>query len=156
MCNTNSTSINKKLLKAGDLIISPKGTIAILQHFGNDSNRKLGLKIDGSSMMLGLLPLSSVAVPIVKVNNYTLNIEDWERIFEPIQNQFSNENIDHFETYGEELEFVQTHKDNQIWTLIDGNDGKLYIEAGYHLCNRVHYFVTKNTWSNKNLVVCYE
>jgi hypothetical protein len=28
--------------------------------------------------------------------------------------------------------------------LIDGDDGNLYISSGYHLVNRINYFITKN------------
>ena len=147
--------VTKNTLKAEDLIIGPKGQTATLEYFKDNSN-ELGLNMDGCSMMFGLLPLSYVRVPIVKIENCMMNIEDWSNIFEPIQNQFSNDDINHFETYGKELAFVLKHKPKQIWTLVDGNDGELYIEAGYHICNRVHHFVTVNPWANKNLVVSYK
>ena len=48
-----------------------------------------------------------------------------------------------FETYGEELEFVRQQEPRTIWTLIDGEDGDLYVVNGYHFVNRVGYLISK-------------
>jgi hypothetical protein len=50
------------------------------------------------------------------------------------------------ETYGPELELVRSFPPNQIWTVVDGDDGELYVCAGYHLVNRINYLITKNPW----------
>ena len=52
-----------------------------------------------------------------------------------------------FETYGEEHDYVlsvarERNGDSFIWTLVDG-DGVDAIVAGYHIVNRLGYFVTK-------------
>ena len=31
---------------------------------------------------------------------------------------------------------------NRVWTLSDGDDGNMYISSGYHLVNRINYFIT--------------
>jgi hypothetical protein len=47
-----------------------------------------------------------------------------------------------YETYGEELEFVKRQPARQIWTLVDGDDGALYLLSGFHLVNRIGYLVS--------------
>jgi hypothetical protein len=47
-----------------------------------------------------------------------------------------------FETYGAELEFVRQQDPRTIWTLVDGDDGDLYLTSGYHLVNRIGYLIS--------------
>ena len=47
-----------------------------------------------------------------------------------------------FETYGDELAFVRQQNPAAIWTVIDGEDGDLYVVSGYHFVNRVGYLVS--------------
>src|SRR5580658_9909359 len=47
-----------------------------------------------------------------------------------------------FETYGSELDFVRRQDPRTIWTLLDGDDGDLYLVSGYHLVNRIGYLVS--------------
>lgn len=47
-----------------------------------------------------------------------------------------------FETYGEELDFVRLQDPRTVWTLIDGEDGDLYVISGCHFVNRIGYLVS--------------
>ena len=47
-----------------------------------------------------------------------------------------------FETYGEELEFVRHQDPLKVWTLVDGDDGDLYVISGPHFVNRIGYLVS--------------
>jgi hypothetical protein len=47
-----------------------------------------------------------------------------------------------FETFGSELAFVRQQDPRTIWTLIDGEDGDLYLVSGYHFVNRIGYLVS--------------
>ena len=47
-----------------------------------------------------------------------------------------------FETYGDELEFVKRQDTRKVWTLVDGDDGELYIVSGFHLVNRIGYLLS--------------
>jgi hypothetical protein len=47
-----------------------------------------------------------------------------------------------FETYGEELEFVKRQDPLTVWTLVDGDDGDLYVISGPHFVNRIGYLVS--------------
>ena len=85
-----------------------------------------------------------------------LTEEEWFEQFKPIPNHL-DENAsfndgDHgymFETYGEELEFVKAQEPNRIWTYFDGDDGGTYISDGYHVVNRIGYFVTTVPYDDK-------
>ena len=47
-----------------------------------------------------------------------------------------------FETYGEELAFVRQQDLAKVWTLIDGDDGDLYVVSGFHFVNRLGYLIS--------------
>jgi hypothetical protein len=78
-----------------------------------------------------------------------LTEEEWFEQFKPIPNHI-DENASFndgeqgymFETYGKELEFVKAQAPNTIWMYGDGDDGGSYIWNGWHIVNRIGYFVT--------------
>ena len=80
-------------------------------------------------------------------------LDAWEDKHKPVRNQF--EDNDKFETYGEELEFVRAQDPRCVWTLVDGDDGNLYIVDGYHFVNRINYFVTEVPFEGDYLEVPY-
>jgi hypothetical protein len=47
-----------------------------------------------------------------------------------------------FETYGEELDFVRRQDPRTVWTILDGDDGGLYVASGYHFVNRIGYLIS--------------
>lgn len=77
-------------------------------------------------------------------------LDAWEEKYQPLKNHFSEKvngefQEDKFETYGQELEYVLSiakTDPNRVWTLSDGDDGNMYISSGYHLVNRINYFIT--------------
>lgn len=82
----------------------------------------------------------------------------WFDTFEPQKNHL-DENASYdgymFETFGKELEYVLSvsrETPNRVWTLVDADNGKLYICSGYHLVNRMGYFITKKPLDEKNPV----
>lgn len=85
--------------------------------------------------------------------------DDWIKRYTPFVNRFVNESNPHagwgfdgkphlFETYGPELVFVRKQEPRRIWTLIDGEDGRNWLVAGYHLVNRIGYVVTEEPWED--------
>jgi len=89
-------------------------------------------------------------------NLIQLTEDEWFEQFKPIPNHIDNNasfNDDEqgymFETYGEELEFVKAQEPNRIWTYFDGDDGGTYISDGYHVVNRIGYFVTALPYDDK-------
>jgi hypothetical protein len=89
-------------------------------------------------------------------NLIQLTEDEWFEQFKPIPNHL-DENAsfndgEHgymFETYGDEVEFVKSQDSNRIWTYSDGDDGGTYISDGYHVVNRIGYFVTAVPYDDK-------
>ena len=87
--------------------------------------------------------------------------DDFYEKFNPIKNHIDdNASFDGcmFETYGEELEFVQKTKETKpktIWTILDCN-GKLYVGAGYHYVNRFGYLITEEEWTDEEQEMDYD
>lgn len=71
----------------------------------------------------------------------------WVDTFKPIKNNLRKHEDIAFETYGEEVEFVQKADNTHIWTEVDGDSGT-YIVAGYHFVNRIQYYITTNPWED--------
>lgn len=74
-------------------------------------------------------------------------LDAWETKYQPIQNHIDTNAYDKFETYGKELDYVLSianSKPARVWTLVEADDGNLYIVNGYHLVNRLNYFITHN------------
>ena len=79
--------------------------------------------------------------------NWEDKFNEWCLKYEGMSNPFSGGIVDKFETYVEELDFVLKiayTEPKRIWTLVEGDDGNLYIASGYHLVNRLNYFITHN------------
>lgn len=79
-----------------------------------------------------------------------LTEEEWFDKFKPIPNHL-DENASFqtedgvgymFETYDDELRFVQSQEPNRIWTYCDGDVSGTYIFQGMRIVNRIGYFVT--------------
>jgi len=72
-----------------------------------------------------------------------MNYEQWEEKYKPILNHIDPNQFILFETYGDELEFIKRQNPNNVWTLIDGDEGT-YVSSGFHLVNRISYIVTEH------------
>jgi hypothetical protein len=89
---------------------------------------------------------------------YKLDYEQWLKKFKPQTNHIDqNAAFDGhmYETYGKELDYVITHLKSdesrkRIWTLIDG-DGICLITEGYHIVNRLGYFITDKSFNFNNV-----
>ena len=80
------------------------------------------------------------------MDNWEDQLDAWDAKYQPIQNHIDPKAGDKFEAYGDELDYVLSIANTEparVWTLVDGGDG-LYITSGYHLVNRLNYFITKN------------
>lgn len=47
-----------------------------------------------------------------------------------------------FDTRGEEFAFVMRQNPRTVWTLLDGDDGDMYVVNGLHFVNRVGYLLS--------------
>ena len=78
----------------------------------------------------------------------------WEQEYKPIDNPIADVSTKAFETYGAELDVILGHPDNHVWTEIDGDNG-CYIVSGYHLVDRIQYYVTEKPWTeDTSITVC--
>ena len=82
-----------------------------------------------------------------------MTFEEWLDKYKPVNNhlvknasfQDENGNGIMFETYDIELGYVlgvASSEPNKVWTYVDGDDGT-YVTNGYHLVNRIGYFITE-------------
>jgi hypothetical protein len=70
----------------------------------------------------------------------------WAEEFRPITNHLTTSNgPEMFETYGPELDFVQSAKANTVWTRIQGDMSDVIV-AGYCFVNRLGYYITEKPW----------
>jgi hypothetical protein len=83
-----------------------------------------------------------------------LTFEAWEKRFKPTANRITpNASFDGlmFETYGADLMevlriangYAGKAGSRKVWTLCEGDEGEPVIVEGYHLCNRLGYFLTE-------------
>ena len=92
-------------------------------------------------------------------------LDEWTEKYKPVINHIShdsgwaNENDEGtmFETYGDDLDYVIKTADspygaNTVWTWVDGDKGT-YIINGYHLVNRIGYFITKVPFGNEDIEI---
>lgn len=71
----------------------------------------------------------------------------WVDNFKPMPNHLVDDTL-HYETYGEEVEYVKLQDNHHIWTEVDGDSGT-YIVAGYHFVNRINYYITNKPWTDE-------
>jgi hypothetical protein len=75
---------------------------------------------------------------------------EWEDKFKPIKNDLvADPDQQMFETYGEELDYVLSIDNNRVWTYVQGDMCDLIL-AGYHLVNRIGYYITEIPWQNED------
>ena len=83
--------------------------------------------------------VSGLIVPL------SLTYDDWCATYAPIKNPLREDapfDGTMLETFGDDLAFVRDQPGDIIWSLVQGDDGDLYVVSGYHLVNRLGYFVT--------------
>ena len=49
-------------------------------------------------------------------------------------------------TYLRPYDDVKDRDIHHVWTVVEGDDGEWYIEAGFHVVNKIDYMVTENPW----------
>jgi hypothetical protein len=86
-----------------------------------------------------------------------MNYDEWENTYLPKQNHLAGRRggRDFFETHGVELGYVLATADlapNTVWTLVEGDEGT-YVINGYHLVNRLAYFITQIPFEGEFLEV---
>ena len=76
---------------------------------------------------------------------------EWLEKYKPVTNHIGTHGAYEnkmFETFGAELDFVflkNQQTPENVWTLLEGDEGQYFV-AGFHVVNRVGYFITENPW----------
>jgi hypothetical protein len=102
--------------------------------------------------------------PADKDTQDVISVDDWEDYFEPVQYE-ENEDDKKFSDFQEAVKYVEKHiiqkpYDNwngvdetlcnkpyqHIWSIVEGDNGKLILLNGYHKCNVLDYLVCKTPW----------
>jgi hypothetical protein len=85
-----------------------------------------------------------------------MNYEEWEQQYRPVTNHLDPEASFNdgngglmFETYGQDYDHITSLLNdgqvNRIWTWVDSDMGTQIVN-GFHLVNRIGYFVTDVLW----------
>jgi hypothetical protein len=77
--------------------------------------------------------------------------DKWVEEFQPMPNHLRNQDNGlelAYETYGEEVEYVNLQDEKFVWTEVDGDEGT-YILAGWHFVNRIQYYITNRPWEDE-------
>jgi len=75
-----------------------------------------------------------------------MTYEEWKNTYKPIRDI-------HFETFGTELEFVQSCDPCRIWTY--GINECDYIVNGWHVANRIGYYITEIPFEQDDVIYVF-
>ena len=77
----------------------------------------------------------------------------WADQYKPIDNPVvKSAGTKMFETFGAELEYVQSRGNNYVWTWVTGDMSDLLV-AGYAYVNRLGYYVSEVPWEDEDTTV---
>jgi hypothetical protein len=71
--------------------------------------------------------------------------DEWAEKYKPV----GPEDNQMFETYGKDLNTVLATHPRHVWTWMQGDMSDI-ISAGYHLVNRLGYYITEIPWANED------
>ena len=80
-----------------------------------------------------------------------LSEDDFDEQFKPKPHHDKDE--EHYETYGSDLQYVRNQPENIVWTMLDNDEGEIYIAAGYRVVNRLGYILTEQAWDDRETYV---
>jgi hypothetical protein len=96
-------------------------------------------------------------------NFITMKYDDWVKKYRPLPNEVVGESAPFegimFETYGAEYDLLYKMAERfafnegspkngyHVWTLVSGDNGDPIILSGWHVVNRLGYFITTIPWS---------
>lgn len=152
---TNDYNRNKVIDKARRLLNEVNDTdfqlaVSISEQFDN---------WDRSQSLVSLGGVPKTFKQLLGIHDYKeITIDEFEEYL-PIENMFDdNASLDGvmFETYGNELEYVQSVHGltpNRVWTYVDGDDDNPCIISGFHFVNRIGYLITEKEFIGEVTVV---
>lgn len=145
-----------------------KVSVTFIWHYADDTKRKIqkGGYVEHSGTQDEIVQkfidtfIHNYTIGICKVEDMKvhrceriLTIDEWFEKYKPIKNHIDEDTSFQgcaFETYDEEVEFVQTQNPHNIWTLVNAGD-ESYIVPGFRWVDRDLYFVTEVPFTEENL-----
>ena len=89
--------------------------------------------------------LKEAGTPVSKITE-----DQFLEEYQPIRNRVAKEERSWdgtmFETFGDELAFVESQPMDRVWTWVEGENGT-HVSSGFHTVNRIGHFVTKKPFS---------
>jgi hypothetical protein len=85
-----------------------------------------------------------------------ISYDEWKEKYIPCYNKLTLDGPyenQMFETYGEALDFVKESNNELIWTLIDGENNNSWIIPGFHIVDRIGYFICQIAWTDEDILV---
>lgn len=85
--------------------------------------------------------------------------DEWYEKYKPIKNHLdpnASWNGEMFETYGDEVEFVNNQPDKNVWTWICGDDGGTYLSSGHSYVNRLGYIISSVPWTEEAMSIAID
>ena len=82
------------------------------------------------------------------LNENELTYSKFEELYKPKSNHISPYGDKHYETYGEEYEYIKTLDPKYVWTEVQG-DMSLILVTGVAFVNRLSYTVCENPWTDE-------
>lgn len=82
-----------------------------------------------------------MTTPPEPINPTIIPEDEFERRYEPIPDSSGNMVLDHADVKGKPLEHV--------WTIVEGDNGNLYADPGFHVVNVVGYLFTVRPWESE-------
>lgn len=82
-------------------------------------------------------------------------IQGWSAFadkYKPKNNHFSKHNEMMYETFGQEVEYIQSLDPKYVWTWLTGDMCDVLV-AGYAYVNRLGYYVTEVPWEDEDTSV---
>jgi hypothetical protein len=75
-----------------------------------------------------------------------MNLKEWIETFKPINVRQM------YETYGKDLDLLRSQPIENIWTYCIAGD-EAYIISGYHIVNRIGYYITEKPYPPDEYIV---
>ena len=79
-----------------------------------------------------------------------LEYDEWFDKYKPITNDHDEIRI--YETYGADLNYINSMPANFVWTLVDGDEDSVVVN-GRAFVNRLGYYLTKKPHNTNDIIV---
>lgn len=79
------------------------------------------------------------------IDTAILTEDQWHSTYQPEERLY--------ETYGADLNYINSMPNNYVWTLLDGDEGDPIVVNGRAFVNRIGYYISKKPHNTNELIV---